>query len=353
MALRSILENTIGKAFGATGLNALYKAHHRSQCVVIIYHRILTSEEYHQGRSGVLVTEFQRQMRYIAANFTCLSLTTLGEFVKQRESPPPNSVVITFDDGYLDNYALAFPILRKHGLKATFFVCPGMIGSQCSFWWDRLDGIIENGPATSFEFHNRAIRLGTPKQKSRAKHILLNYILEREREAGQIIDELQAALGVKTNCAGLPRLMEWKQLQEMQEAGMEIGAHTMTHASMGPEAIRHGYGKTEIGLSKKHIEAELGGEVKSFAYPYGNERHFDPGVVRLLQQAGFDLAVSGVVGVTGMQDDLFYLSRIAIQAHDHFSLFKSKVSGLYPNLYRHTRKLLRALTNENRSHRDH
>jgi peptidoglycan/xylan/chitin deacetylase (PgdA/CDA1 family) len=133
---------------------------------------------------------------------------TLDEFLacrRERRLPPARSVIITFDDGYADNYENGYPILRQHDAPATIFLVSGYVGQ--SNQWD---------------------------------------------EAGDL--------------HGRP-LLDWSQIKAMADQGVQFGAHTCTHPSL--TAVSAQQAAAEITGSRAQLEAELGQPVTAFAYPYG------------------------------------------------------------------------------------
>ncbi|GBF35523.1 polysaccharide deacetylase [Desulfocucumis palustris] len=175
---------------------------------VLMYHKV--NPDPFVGGYGLRVTprSFDRQLRFLKKKgFHSISLVDLAEYFKRGRPLPKKPVVITFDDGYLDNYTYAFPILKKYGMTATVFVVADTIG-----------GI------NDFDY--------------RAGRQPLNHM------------------------AG------WKELREMSSGGITIGSHTLSHphlAEVDPDRARK-----EIARSKIKLEKGLGKKVDVFCYPYGN-----------------------------------------------------------------------------------
>ncbi|KJS14503.1 MAG: hypothetical protein VR69_17395 [Peptococcaceae bacterium BRH_c4b] len=175
---------------------------------ILMYHKV--NPDPTAGGYGLRVTPrvFERDMRYLKTNgFHTVSLLDLADHFNRGTPLPARPVVITFDDGYLDNYTYAFPILKKYGMTAIIFVVADTVG-----------GI------NSFDYNNRRQPLN--------------------------------------HMAG------WGELREMARAGITIGSHTLTHphlAEVSPDIARQ-----EIADSKKKLEQGLGGKVEFFCYPYGS-----------------------------------------------------------------------------------
>ena len=102
---------------------------------ILCYHRIrpdVESAEYlfDEGVLGPFQSEFERQVKWLKSNFDILSESELLGLIS-KPLLSKRGVAITFDDGYRDNYELAYPVLRAYGAPAIFFLCPGLIDGRC------------------------------------------------------------------------------------------------------------------------------------------------------------------------------------------------------------------------------
>jgi peptidoglycan/xylan/chitin deacetylase (PgdA/CDA1 family) len=97
---------------------------------------------------SVTPRRFEEQLRYLKdAGYTCVSLSDLVRYLQEGTPLPPNPVVLTFDDGYVDNYLYAFPLLRQYGFRGTFFVITGFLDEQRHGYlsWEQAATMEENG----------------------------------------------------------------------------------------------------------------------------------------------------------------------------------------------------------------
>jgi peptidoglycan/xylan/chitin deacetylase (PgdA/CDA1 family) len=175
---------------------------------VLMYHKV--NSDPRTGGPGIRVTpaRFERQMRYLANNgYHTVSLTDLVAFIEKNEALPPRPVVITFDDGYLDNYRHAFPVLKKYGFTATIFVVANYVGKTNGF-------------------------------------------------------DVRAGLQPVNQMAG------WEELEQMGGYGIVIGSHTMDHPSLTRLSLSKA--RYQIENSKSVLEERLGRPVEVFSYPYGS-----------------------------------------------------------------------------------
>jgi len=245
-------------------------------CWVLMYHHI-SDQLVGQMLSNVSPRLFEKQIKYLLSrNFKVISLTQLVESLKGNSTLPPKSVVITFDDGYKNNYIYAYPILRKYNLPATIFLTTGF-----------LNGSVK---PTSFS--------GTYKK------IFSEYPQE-----------------------GVP--LSWEEIREMSENGIDFGAHTVSHPRLTKIPLKKA--REEIEESKREIEEKLGKQVKCFAYPYGD---YNEKIIELVKEAGFSCAAAGHPSPISKRTNTYKLGRIDPAIASDFHYFKALLSGFVSDLKR-------------------
>ncbi len=210
---------------------------------------------------------FARHMQFLSENgFTPIGVGDALRCLNARARSIERPVVITFDDGYLDFYANAFPILRRHGFTATMYLPTAYVGTERRF--KDLD------------------------------------------------------------------CMTWSQVRELQKAGIEFGAHTVTHPWL--KGMRQEDIENEILDSKCRIEDEIQSPVRSFAYPYAfpeTDRPFRRMLRALLEHSGYEHGVSTILGTADASDDRFFMRRLPVNSCDDARLFRAKLEGGYDWLH--------------------
>jgi peptidoglycan/xylan/chitin deacetylase (PgdA/CDA1 family) len=273
---------------------------------VLIFHRVLSATDPLRPGEPTAV-EFESRMRWFAANFDVLPLSDAVVAI-ERNQLPRRALCITFDDGYADNHDLAMPILRKLGLPATFFVASGYLDGGCMF----NDVVIEAvRQAKSPTLDLGAVKLGryplaTIDDRRRAISSVIGTLKplepKRRQEIALRVAELAGA-SVPTNL-----MMTSKQIAAMCAAGMQIGAHTVSHpilAELGIDAVRE-----EIMANRAHLEQLTGARVSAFAYPNGRPgRDYRREHSELVRELGFQCALSTAWGAARAGDDLYQIPR--------------------------------------------
>ena len=188
----SNLHSLIGHILVRSRLSQLYqKLLNGSQIVILTYHRVCPRSDSLSYNDGMAVTPamFEQQVAHLRHECTILSLRQVTGFIKETKRFPVNSVVITFDDGYLDNYTYAFPILEKYNVPATIFLTTDFVNGDSLLWWDELSQLIKYASRSFCTIHlrgvNRIIKVETEQQNTRAyKHLVK--VLRDVKEISQV-----------------------------------------------------------------------------------------------------------------------------------------------------------------------
>jgi len=237
------IKSLIGRFAGMTDS---YRRRLRSTMLIVAFHRV--SNRMPEDGLTCSDVKFDEFCAFFKKHFRVVSFEdqVIG---RARGDDMGGTLSITFDDGYLDNYEVAAPILLKHGLPATFFVTTGFIGSLTVPFWD----------------------------KDLSPH---------------------------------PGWMTWAHLRSLVSQGFAIGAHTVSHIDMGTadnETIR-----SELESSRRTIERELGAVPRLFVYPFGGRDNITETSIELVRNAGFVSCASCHGGTNDPAVDPFHLKRIGI-----------------------------------------
>lgn len=277
---------------------------------ILTYHRV--NDEYDAFFPAVPVRVFAEQMDYLAHQCHVLSLEEAVARLLRRDVPE-NAVVITFDDGYRDNYLNAFPVLQQLSLPATIFLATDAIDGNAPLWHDRvfaafrktrqreLRNYFPGSGGTSYALSSVGDKLAVQRRVL----AFLRTLDVTDRDAW--IERLMDRLGVEEPEPD-PRLMlAWSEIKEMASHGIAFGSHTMSHpilSRLAPERLR-----AEILGSKKAIESQLGVEVSAFAYPNGTQDDFTPTAKEMVRECGYQCGVTTIFGTNGEGQDVYELRR--------------------------------------------
>jgi peptidoglycan/xylan/chitin deacetylase (PgdA/CDA1 family) len=270
----------------------------RGRVLILMYHRVIPRGEAAATfvQPGMYVTPetFDRHLRFLTANFEILSFSDLlTKWESQQWDNGTRYCVITFDDGWLDNYTCAFPLLRAHGVPATIFLPTDLIGTEEWLWSDRLGMLL------------RRRGKGTPDEWD--AFIEHAKTLTDDARAG-VLDGLEAETGGP--CLGQRRLIDWSQVHEMSRHGVSFASHTRTHVNL--TRLAGGALEHELRGPLDMLRERRVNHVPVLAYPNGD--HTDA-VVAAARAAGYGAAVTTNPGLESRRPaDRFRLKRIGV--HD-------------------------------------
>ena len=290
-------------------LKALSPAGTRGRLSILILHRVLPAVDP-LFPSEVDAARFDSMCQWLREYFNVLPLDDAARRLSGG-TLPERALAITFDDGYADNHDVALPILRKHGLTATFFIATGFLDGG-RMWNDTVIESVRRSPLDVLPLDGTDVASVGP--------LPLDSIDSRAAAIGKLLGAIKYMPGEKRlECVAaiaqrskstLPDdlMMTSEQVLALHRSGMQIGAHTVSHpilAKLTPDAARD-----EIARSKRCLESLLGDSVELFAYPNGKPgTDYTEASVDVVRELGFSSAVSTAVGAARGGSDLFQLPR--------------------------------------------
>ena len=288
----------------------------RRALIVLNYHRIgnACDTPYDPGVFSATAEEFEWQIAYLKRRFY---MTTLEEAVAMANGDIPlrTSVLVTFDDGYLDNFTLAFPVLRSYGLEAVFFLPTSFVGTNHVPWWDVVAYIIKQS-------RKNTIRLQYPerieldlKNDGVAQVIMKTLQLYKHpsmTDHDRFLSDLQTACDAPAPPNRERLFMNWQEAREMQQGGMAFGSHTHTHEILSKLSLERQH--YEVRRSQEVLEHELKRRIDVLAYPVGAPHTFTPQTKQALKKNGYRAAFSYYGGFNLRQEiQPFNICRLGVE----------------------------------------
>ncbi len=269
--------------------------------LVINYHRIgsAESESFDRGLFSATAEQFDQQLSYLEHHYHVVSLPELQDFIAHPEKLRHFHVMLTFDDGYRDNYDLAFPMLRARGIPATFFLPTFLVGSAYLPWWDVIAYLVRNSERAALQLsYPVAAEVPLPRQADRERaiqQVLRIYKGQEEISEAKFLSGLSQAAEVAMPSQDERRFLNWYEAREMIAGGMSIGSHTHSHTILSQ--LSYEQQREELARSKRELEAGLGSRIDALAYPVGSRAAFNEETVRALRETGYTIAFSHYYGV--------------------------------------------------------
>ncbi len=244
---------------------------------VLCYHRVLPNfREDSVPAYSVRPEQFEAHLKYLSVHgYQALTLHEYEAIVERMSAPPRRAVLLTFDDGFTDNFAVALPIAKRFGLALNFFICTGLV-----------EGLVQ------------------PIDLSADEAIVTHRAMNPE----------------------LWRPISWDQIRAIRDSGHGVGFHSHLHNDFGQ--LRQEEMRADISKGLAIFEQELGFRPRAFAFPYGTEMACPPQACETLREAGLPLLFSTRLAVSQIPPGV-PVPRIMIYEQDSLETFALKLSGAY------------------------
>lgn len=308
----------------------------RHSAVVLCYHGVLpgNDDSYDlMNANFVAATAFERHLRWVARRYQLVPLRVIVDALKSGTNFPTRAATITFDDGFANNYRVAFPILRRLGVGATVFLTTDKIGVPgAQLWTERVKLAILLTPLTAVTLKLReeqVYRLDRLRDRENATRLVLGAMklapVAQRDEWLNAIEQVCGRPALSPSDAMRCDFLTWDEIREMAAAGIEFGSHTKSHPIL--KSLDDAQLFEELSGSKRTIERELGTECYAFAYPNGKFADFGAREVRALEAVGYTCALTLEGGLVERDSHRFALNRVNVGRQYPPSLLNASLTG--------------------------
>ena len=312
------------------------------KAVILAYHRICDNEQIDKGYvpgMSVRPKTFGKHLIYLERHFQVVPLEKLISQLEKGQDID-NECVITFDDGWIDNYLNAYPILKKYKFPGTIFLISDFVGSKKYMWFEKVARAIwkeegernEKVPDLSNYPYLRRISFFEIYSDSQAKiEDKIDAIIRRMKglnrsEIIEAIDEIYRFFNSRIPSESPDQLfLSWEQIKEMEGDNISFGSHTASHVDLTLERFEDV--RQELADSKKNIEDKLNKGAKTFCYPYGN---YSDQVKEAVKKAGYIGATTYDQGFISRGSDPYLMARIPMHEDicSSVAVFACRVEGV-------------------------
>jgi peptidoglycan/xylan/chitin deacetylase (PgdA/CDA1 family) len=254
------------------------------------YHRIgdPATTDFDRATFSCTAERFEEHVIALKEKFEVVGLDRLLFLTRQANPVRKPLALITFDDGYVDNYSLAFPILRKHRVTAVFFLPTAFIGTSRVPWWDEIAWLVRQAAGKSIELQggDQPLLLRTENMEANIRKIM-KWVKSRPVPIERQVEEIRDACGGLALPTKGRLFVDWDEVREMRSLGMDIGSHTHTHRLLAH--LDRAEQREELARSKEILESALGTPVTAVAYPVGSRSAYDDETCALAAATGYRL----------------------------------------------------------------
>jgi peptidoglycan/xylan/chitin deacetylase (PgdA/CDA1 family) len=334
---------------GLVGLGRWWTQQRGPRLIILNYHRATGERKApDRERKAGRATPLRQHLVYLRRHYRLLHLE---EALEELFSPSEREVqyrrtplVITFDDGYYDNYTHAFALACELEIPLTFFLIPGYIETGDRFWWREPDYLVTHTGVSEVMLEGRRYHLNTPEERAALKQAIdtrirfASSVAEREAYLRDVRQLLAVPYAVTlAEKESLP--FSWAEVEAMKRsAWISFGGHTMHHPLLAYLSAPK-EAEDEVRESRTELEQHLGSPVHSFAYPVGKRGDIREQGVHSVQKAGYTWAVTTIGGVNTPQSNPYLLHRLGVNVQDHWLLVAIKASGIW-NMFKKPIKFL-------------
>jgi len=314
------------------GIARLFRFLNRKQALIVVYHGIVEGPGPPWYGVDVTMSELRWQLSYLDKHY---DIRPLREVVDDTLSPrSPSLAAITFDDGFANNYDVAFPVLKERNVPATFFLGTGNVGTDSLSWPEEVYALLQDAQADSVDLSAHGMEswpLATQAQRDFASVTLLER-LKRGPAAHKdaVLETLRAELGpLRPERTEQFRPLSWEQVHALKETGLvDFGSHGVSHdilTRLEPEAMAR-----EIRTSCEVLRERLDTDRVNYAYPNGGPDDFDERAKEILMQEGAPCALTTIEGLNSPDEDRHALKRILVLANVSRARFALLCCGFIP-----------------------
>jgi len=303
------------------------RQHSRSTLVILNYHRA----------TGV---HLRQHLLYLKRHYRLLHLEAALEELyspynrvcQNRDRRMP--LVVTFDDGYCDNYMCAFTLACELQVPITIFLIPGYIESGNRFCWQEGEHLVSHARVSEATIQECTYHLDNADERVSLTQVINARVNHASSIVGreEFLANMHRMLAVPSAAsvqeqAAFP--LTWAQVQAMEQSGLvSFGAHTMHHPILA-DLSDPTEAEYEVNASRMELERYFQHPVRTFAYPFGRLEDIGGNGVRAVQKAGHDWAVTTLPGYNTAQTAPHLLRRFPVDGNEPWMIVAAKATGIW------------------------
>ena len=325
--LKKFLKKCIYKVF-SVAIFSNFISLWRGPCSVLMFHRIHRNGNIQNNvdpNSGLSISEknFDQILKNLTKKYEIIPIDKILFRLKKKSEK--HCIVLTFDDGYLDNFELALPVLEKYNVPATIFITTRFLDGDCHMWWYELWNIIKKNETIEIIKKNKVNlwKCITFNQKLKCFKDLRKIIIKLNyKDQNKFLKEINQLKrpNFKNLCLNRDHILKLDQ-----HPLITIGSHTHSHAVLSNET--ESFVGLEIKKSKEILEKIVGHEINYIAYPFGNLQEVNKREFEITKKLGYKLGFTTNCKKISIKD-IYSLPRIAVNENNTFDELDLRINGL-------------------------
>jgi len=303
------------------GVTAVRWRNRRPGLYCFNFHRVGNDDgtAFHPNLYSCTGARFAELVQFLQQSFEMIGLDRLVQMIEVREAPNQCFGMITFDDGYADNFEVAYPILRELNCAAVFFLPTDFIDGNDIPWWDQIAWCVAQLGDGKLHIPGVTERLIVRRSDLRGS---IRRVLRAVKSSPAVsmadkVDAIRRQVGLSDPHKAVSGLfMSWEHVKEMRRGGMWFGSHCASHRILSHLSEAEQW--SELSRSKRALESNLGEPVTALSYPVGGYDSYTAATQRLAKDCGYRLAFNftGDGGVNGSPGGRPYeLVRMAVDGN--------------------------------------
>ena len=306
--------------------------------LILCYHSV---SDQRMEQSAVIAPEitvdasrFEQQINILRKEYLPITLDNLADSLKHGTKLPRRGVIVTFDDGFADNYHIAAPIMEKYDIRGAIYLAVDAVRRQELPWYCRLHYLLYQAVENELLFTDPESGRGWHCVQTDARNDAERFyaqscvVLDGEQQR-QRIEQIESYFGYKLDLSKpSPGMMSFEQAKELRRRGHIIGSHTLSHGTAGLLTAEQLH--REIGGTHQILEQELGGPIQHFSYPhpYQINPQWSEDSLNETQRLGYKTAVLTRQGLVHQTENLLLLPRLYV-GNDSAEQFRWRLESAF------------------------
>ena len=312
---------------------------------ILTFHRVVSGKiSVFNGILEISESHFEKTIQYlIEKKYRFISLGQLYDILISGKKIDYKFIVVTFDDGYADNYHLAYPILKKYHIPFTIYITTDFPDKKSIVWWYLLEDIILANQSVEFEYQDQQFKFNCSDIMDKHKTFteIREFILQNGKDYMEdLVNCIFKKYKTDSRIYSDKLAISWEQIIELSKDPLvTIGAHTSSHPALSKISEIEVF--LEIINSRNKLESKINKKVEHFAYPFGSKAEYGSREINIVKNLHFKTAVNTLVGNIFIEhkNHLCSLPRVFISEQINQYALNVRLSGVYQYLTNKFKKI--------------